>query len=111
MQVLIRIVNSRAIALDVEPADTIKSLKGKIQERIGIPQLHFWLTSGGKQLMDNNTISHYKITNCSTIHVLFRLLSCRAITTDKNQTINGGCKNVSNKKYYITGGECEIKHV
>ncbi len=63
MQIFAKTLKGVVIQLEVEPSETIKSVKLKIQDKLGIPAENQWLLFEGEELKDEKTLSDYNITD------------------------------------------------
>jgi hypothetical protein len=72
LQIFVKTVSGKTIALDVDSLDIIEIVKAKIEDREDIPVRLQILFFSGKVLDNTNTLAHYGIKKESTLHLSLR---------------------------------------
>jgi large subunit ribosomal protein L40e len=75
-QIFVRTLYGNTITIDVQPTDTIATVKAKIarKDSTHLHKQHARLAFGGKQLQDSRLLSEYGIDRDCTLHLSGRLL-------------------------------------
>ena len=82
MQIFVKTAdNTTKLTLEVNPEDSISSVKQKIQEKLHIPCDQQLLIFAGKQLEDRCVLSDYNIQWECTLHVVFRTNNGEQLTS------------------------------
>ncbi|MDN3666057.1 ubiquitin-like protein [Algibacter miyuki] len=79
MQIFVKMNDGKTIALEVEPNDTIESVKLKVQDKEGVPPNEQILTYNGVTLLDGNMVADYNIQKESLLILSQSTLSTESL--------------------------------
>ena len=117
-QIFVKTLSGRTIELMVHDIMSVATIKLLIQEKEGCPPDAQRLVFAGKQLEDDKTLSDYRVTKESTLHLVLRLrggmpggathlLGCPGAT--KVYELKGHNKKTAMKKALQKAGEFDAK--
>ena len=73
MQIFVKTLSGKSSTIEVQPTETVASLKRKLADKEKLPETQQRLIFSGKQLEDDKTLADYNIQKESTLHLVLRL--------------------------------------
>ncbi|KAG2113982.1 ubiquitin-related domain-containing protein [Suillus cothurnatus] len=73
VQIFVKNLNGKTMALMISPTSTVEDLMQKIEEKTAIPPSEQRILFSGKQLVPGKTLADYNISKESTLHLVLRL--------------------------------------
>jgi len=72
-QIFVKTLTGKTVTFDVNPKDTVESIKEKITDKEGIPVDQQRLLYSGKQLENDKLLEDYSISKEATLWLVLRL--------------------------------------
>jgi len=73
MMIKVKTLTGKEIEVDIDGTDKIERIKERVEEKEGIPPPQQRLIFGGKQMMDDKTVSEYNVNPGSVLHLVLAL--------------------------------------
>ncbi len=89
----IKTLTGKIVSVEVDPSDTVATVKLRYQDKEGVPPDQQRLIKGGEQLKDERTLAESGVNSGDTLHLMLRLRQAPAGGTAGDQN-GGGCCSV-----------------
>eukprot|EP00277_Geminigera_cryophila_P029993 CAMPEP_0173058912 /NCGR_PEP_ID=MMETSP1102-20130122/1641_1 /TAXON_ID=49646 /ORGANISM="Geminigera sp., Strain Caron Lab Isolate" /LENGTH=152 /DNA_ID=CAMNT_0013924755 /DNA_START=126 /DNA_END=585 /DNA_ORIENTATION=- len=106
MQIKVKTLTGKEIEFDIEPTDTVKRIKERVEEKEGIPPPQQRLIFGGKQMHDDKSASDYNLEGGSTLHLVLAPVEDAEQSQDVEQKMgmHSRCRQLKHR-HFPRGGD------
>ena len=73
MQIFLRTLTGEKVPINLEPGDTVETLKERVEEKLGIPPTKMRLVYGGRQMRDDRTLKEHNLIAGGVVHLVLAL--------------------------------------
>ncbi len=73
MQLFVKVLNGKTVTLEVEPDDTVASVKQQVMDKEGIEPATQRLIFSGQMLTDDTTLARLSLSDATTLHLVIRV--------------------------------------
>jgi len=114
-QLQVKTLAGKTISVEVEPTESIESVKQKIADQEGVEESTQRLIFGGKQLENGKTLQDYDISDDATVHLVLRLRGGTTVAGNRLiywlfQMQKGGVINIPYRGREHTEDELDLMH-
>jgi len=115
-QLQVKTLAGKTISVEVEPTESIESVKQKIADQEGVEESTQRLIFGGKQLENGKTLEDYDISEDATVHLVLRLRGGTTVAGNRFiywlfQMQKGGVLNYPYRGHEHTSDELDLMHL
>ncbi|KAG8464358.1 hypothetical protein KFE25_003421 [Diacronema lutheri] len=112
-QLQVKTLAGKTLSIEVEPTESIESIKQKIADQEGVEESTQRLIFGGKQLENGKTLQDYDVGADATVHLVLRLRGGASVAGNRLiywlfQLQKGGALNLPYRKHEHTADELEL---
>lgn len=112
-QLQVKTLSGKTLTIEVEPTESIESIKQKIADQEGVEESTQRLIFGGKQLENGKTLQDYDVGEDATVHLVLRLRGGASVAGNRFiywlfQLQKGGMLNMPFRKHEHTADELEL---
>lgn len=111
-QLQVKTLAGKTLSIEVEPTESIESIKQKIADQEGVEESTQRLIFGGKQLENGKTLQDYDVGEDATVHLVLRLRGGASVAGNRLiywlfQLQKGGALNLPYRKGEHSADELE----
>ena len=92
LEIIVKMLTGKSVRVGVNLFDTVEELKGKVQDKEGLPPDSLRIVFAGRQLENRKRLAYYSIQKGSTVHLV---LSMRSVAFNLQSVLQLGGEEIS----------------